>query len=305
MTMYGSKKDFKEADLRQYDLPNILSLGSNGRALQTTSFPYYDLRRACYTEVRNYISKGMFIGKSLRPWNIIPTNTVLPEDEVWVGFEVETGYPTLTGFKSAIKWVDKNTDRSCYDREGSGRFPVEFTFYPTTLDKMEWDSGPASLIRYGKKNPPSGHSPLRMIGTHANISTPKYRSSANSSIAYDSLSSKMSRAMIGINRKERGILFGREGQYRCEPVCFDTHMEYKWFNTTYDIRVWQGYCLVIKSVIKMMEEYEADATSVTSLRIIEAWRALIPEIKKLHKSRKSRYGYRTRNKEKAVCALPQ
>lgn len=150
-----------------------LTYGTNIRAIMET-VPAKELADV----IKDAIQERRFIGKWIRPWDIVPPEKRLDKDKVWVGWEMETGFNSPNHFYNALKWFDNRVKGGCYDQEGSGSYCCEFTFYPTHLEDIQHKGGPNRLIKRLTKGDitPAVHDPDEHIGTHANISTPKSRS---------------------------------------------------------------------------------------------------------------------------------
>lgn len=228
--------------------------------------------------IKRRITTGQFIGKWLRPWEIINPASRLPCDKVWVGFEYETGYDRKDDFLASLRWVDKKFRNACYDCEGTGCYPVEYTFFPVELDHLEFKSGPAAMIYKSRELRPVHHEPNRCVGTHVNISTPTSRN------GFNALRNHAIQYVCGmLSSSERKILFGRASVYgNGYPNWMDKYWEFKFFNTTYDMRVWLGYCLVVRKYVDFIQRIEQGFVLSADTMCAEL-RALIPKIRKLHK----------------------
>lgn len=131
------------------------------------------------TIIKSAVKEYRFIGKWIRPWDIVPPDRRLDATKVWVGWEMETGFRTREGRSRALDWFDRRVKGGCFDQEGSGEYECEFTFYPTHLEDIKTKGGPNRLIKRLLKGDIefATHDPDDHIGTHANISTPKSRAS--------------------------------------------------------------------------------------------------------------------------------
>lgn len=273
MSVLGNSKELKayfnsaNVDYLSVDrLKNLVQLKRNGSPAKN---------------VRRCVAAGKFIGKRLRPWDIVAPYILLDQSKVWVGFEYETGYSTRAEYMQSLKWFDRAFKRGCYDCEGSGVYPVEYTFYPVELDKLEFKSGPAAMIRKAPKLNPYKHHHNSYIGTHVNISTPRSRSGENSLAG---LSGYFCNAVISMSEEQRLILFGRSSVYGSgHPNWREKHWEFKLFNTTYDMRTWLGYCLVVRKYVEIIQVIEAGrAARSPSLWIKDQLLSLIPAIEAIH-----------------------
>ncbi len=188
--------------------------------------------------IRENIDLCSFMGKQLRPWDIVPPSTQLDADKVWVGFEMETGYTNREDFVATVGWFDRNIHRGCYDNEGSGSHPVEFTFYPTHLEDI--DKAPITkLIKRAKKITPATHRPnSHVCGSHANVSTPHSRQYG----ASVSTASTLRAAIFCLSGPQRARFFGRSRIYSGGVHRQPGYYEFKMFNTTYDLKTWAVYC---------------------------------------------------------------
>lgn len=238
--------------------------------------------------VREAVTHGRFLGKSLRPWFVVPPAQRLDGDKVWVGFEFETGYRTTAQRLEAIQWFDRYINRGCFDQEGSGQAPVEFTFYPVELDEID-DCGVLKLIKHGRSNAPASHAPSSYVGTHLNISTPNTRNGLwiNTQV--------FRTALTLLTNEERMTLFGRDQLYSGVLHQHPTHYEFKMFNTTYDEVRWAAYCVTTRKVVEIIEWMETNRDAITQgyntlpssdptspyRVVVDKLREAIPEIKAL------------------------
>lgn len=237
-----------------------------------------------YTERRT-----LRFSKNVRPWFFVSPASVLPADEVWVGFEVETGYDNAETLRSAVQTLGRCRQLVAIDVEGSGRCPVEITFFPVALSDMEKKGGPSRIISMAKKHTPAVHAPSACVGTHFNFSTPYMRSTRRHPFSCYSVGG-------GINMlrdEERLLLFGRGRVYGPAPYVHaaddSIHVECKWFNTTYDPAVWARYCRVMRGFLARVIETQADTTRQTEAQWRDFFRQLyVQERTHVKNARRSR-----------------
>lgn len=199
--------------------------------------------------IRKAVKEGRFLGKQLRPWNVVPPASKLDASQVWAGFEMETGYSTTARRLAAIQWFDKTIKRGCYDREGSGQACVEFTFYPTELSKID-TCDVTKLIKLAQTIPPAPHNSETYIGTHVNISTPASRQGRR-------INTHTIATAIGfLSDTERRALFGRGRTYSGIVYSHPSHYEFKVFNTTYNLNRWKAYCVTVRKLVEVIQYLE-------------------------------------------------
>lgn len=260
MTILLSKQRY-EQELRSAPHGTFLSNFHEKIGRAPTSADYKLLQKRYMTEPgqalaqRHYSLTQLRFGKHVRPWFFVDPSSVLPADQVWVGFEVETGYTNRAALTQAIGKLARCKQLVALDVEGSGSYPLEVTFFPVALGDMEVKSGPLRIINMVRGNPPAGHDPMvSMVGTHFNFSTPGMRQRHNPTFS----TSAVGQAIARLGDARRELLFGRRNVYGPVPYWHGTHVECKWFNTTYDKKVWARYCRVIRAFVAEVQALGAD-----------------------------------------------
>jgi len=224
------------------------------KTLQTRYMTHLHMAAEDPADVRNWSPHWLKFGKSTRPWHFVSPASVLPADQVWVGFEVETGYHSREALTTALGKLARCKQLIALDVEGSGRQPIEVTFFPVALADMEKKGGPSRIINMSTSVPPATHDPDRLVGTHFNFSTPTMRSSG---IQFDV--NGVGHAIQNLTGEQRELLFGRSRVYGPTPYWQGTHVECKWFNTTYNKSMWKRYCRVMRAFIAEVQAVEAGA----------------------------------------------
>lgn len=253
MSIIGSKEEITKYFTKHK--PNIIDYQFRKLNAKGTDYDSFTPLEA-YEKIREYAKNCVFVGKGrLRPWHIVPMAEVLDPTKVWVGFEMETGYATEAQRKAAQVWFDKEIDRGIYDVEGTRPYPIEFTFYPTHVEDIEFNSGVTKLIEYGyqKGCEPVPHDSLQRIGTHANISTPNSR--AGKRINEEALRN----VMLGLTPGQHETLFGRSRPAMPNMLYGrQGYYEFKIFNSTYDLTRWSQYCIVVRKLVAIIDLMEKE-----------------------------------------------
>ena len=199
---------------------------------------------------------GIFTGKWLRPWEVVPKLQDFrpPAGEYGIGIEVEMGFNSQQD-ASYIADQIKDWKYIAVDREG-GDHPIEATFPPVLLSKFN-NSQAVRYLRLLKKNEDRvyAHGGGSSVGTHVNVSSGVSRSFGwrrveNMQDALDSLC--YGRACSGRDAEFCLKYFGREGPYG--TVYSQGHyLEYKLFNSTTSTKQLKKYVAVAVALTKMIE----------------------------------------------------
>lgn len=203
----------------------------------------------CYAQIKAHITEhGWVNGKLLRPWMIDDQLYAgLNRDEVWWGFEFETGYKGYAERGTAIEYVWDNFEGVCFDSEGEGAAAVEITFAPQERSKfLDGTAQAGRFMRWLSDNRKlSQKTNSTAIGTHINISAPGQTPENNGKV---SKAMNLTLARIPRQRADVGnvrqLMFGRSQLYGG----FGGHvhntaawLEGKLFRTTYDFTQFQQY----------------------------------------------------------------
>ena len=199
---------------------------------------------------------GIFTGKWLRPWDVVPKlrNFRPPQGEYGIGIEVEMGFNSRQD-ASYIADQIKDWKYIAVDREG-GTHPIEATFPPVLLSKFN-NSQAVRYLRLLKKNEDRvyAHGGGCSVGTHVNVSsgtTPSF-GWARVENTYNALE-EICHGRAGSGRDAEFCLkyFGRERPYG--TVYSQGHyLEYKLFNSTTSTKQLKKYVAVAVALTKMME----------------------------------------------------
>lgn len=263
MTILITKERYEQELVNASDGPFLRDFaGKLGRAptaadyktLQTRYMTHLNRPAADPAEVMNWSPSWLKFGKSTRPWFFINPASVLPADQVWVGFEVETGYRSREDLTTALGKLARCKQLIALDVEGSGAQPLEVTFFPVALADIEKKGGPSRIIDMYTSVSPAIHRPDGLVGTHFNFSTPTMRSSGLRFRLRD-----VGTAIHRLTGNQRVLLFGRSRVYGPTPYWRGSHVECKWFNTTYNKSVWKRYCRVIRAFVAEVQAVEAGA----------------------------------------------
>lgn len=231
-----------------------------------------------YDKYRQQIIDG-YHGKPARPWEIIDITRGLDKDAVWVGIEIEMGFKDTYTMKRTREYILDNFDYVTCDIEG-GEFPVEATFPPVEVGKLF--TSDSYLTQYyndvlSKRGAATKHSPQDWVGTHVNISTPKYRNNPDS--AWSNAMSCVDEALehIGVGENAYNFrsvstysgdakvcqqLFGRVPYSGINPNSGRSGkwIELKLFNSTTDFEVLQWYVKVSELIAKLIDDDDITTT---------------------------------------------
>lgn len=118
----------------------------------------------------NAFPERLYLGKIMRPWNIVPAlrDFSPPEGDFGVGVEIEYGFTSNNTAKTAMYHI-RNWKHVALDREG-GFHGVEATFPPLLYSKLSKRDKPFRYLDYLAANSNMLASHNGMVGTHINVS---------------------------------------------------------------------------------------------------------------------------------------
>lgn len=215
--------------------------------------------------------------KWLRPWDVVPKlrNFTPPEGDYGIGVEVEMGFNSEDD-ASFIANKIKNWKYVAIDVEG-GSWPIEATFAPVLYSKL---SSKTQVFRYLKlltqhSDKVHKHDEAHMVGTHINVSKggAGYAAESRRRRMYFALLSQM----ISVPTYERDCQdLGNNPLTRDECYkyfnripyggCYSrsTHIEYKLFNSTTDVKALRRYINIAVSLTDLL--YSTDPINHDSVR---------------------------------------
>jgi hypothetical protein len=216
-----------------------------------------------YDLMREYIvTNGYLGGKYLRPWDIdTDLYRRLNRDEVWWGFEFETGYNTQADRRAVLEEVWDTLDNTCFDAEGEGRAAVEVTFAPEEVSK--YADGSAQAIKFMDILDRNGariyNGGSTNVGIHLNISHPKL-TIVNLAWACYSMACTLAAIPVSLQdgRNARKTMFGRAILYggffsQMGPGKNpDVWLEGKLFRTVYTRKEFDVYLKVCDALSKCL-----------------------------------------------------
>lgn len=181
-----------------------------------------------------------------RPWGIIDMNKLLPKDQVWIGFEYETGFDDLGQYRAAIAYLWDNFNYLAIDREGSGQYPFEVAFGPVTYDTIcvKKEAPIQKYLKwlaeqgYKQSNEPTTFS-RTLIGMHVNISTPKSRGRYNDDTGY-----RIRKLLDALPQRVQEELFGRYQNRFSKCYARGNYFEFKLFGSTDSVEKFDSYVKV-------------------------------------------------------------
>lgn len=194
------------------------------------------------------------LGKYGRPWDLDPKFIErLDPDQVWWGFEFETGYRTKEDQIEVLSHTWDTWDGVAFDSEGEGYWATEITFPPQEMAKYEDGTADAmQFMKYLTDNKDKTYcSGAVFVGTHFNLRIP--------GIGVDDcgrLARGLSRSLrtMGYEDSDRfEEMFGRRDMYGFFGGRGEEHpyLEGKLFRTTYDWEQFQQYIEVCKLLTRM------------------------------------------------------
>lgn len=209
--------------------------------------------------------------KGTRPWNLQPIRP-LPEDEVWVGIEYETGFRNLEERNAAYDFVWAAFDGLTIDGEGVGNYYGEFTFSPVAMstfnaDKSDMDDFMRWRERVDSRHPPRANT--TGSGIHLNVSTPMIRAldAGYDKDAVLGISARVLSECLGrLSTTECSRLFGRAHPYGY-AYNVGAHIEFKLFKTVDKLSGWMEYKptmrKLVDAVIAVSETVSHDYNALT------------------------------------------
>lgn len=187
------------------------------------------------------------MGKGARPWELVPVTKNLDPDDVWIGVEWETGFPSLETYRQVLDYTWATYHFVTVDAEGVGPFFGEYTFaptngadffggtspfdgvrqymreqgiaVPTTFKDIQFPDLDSEFMRslrgtYRHSNYlvsnwdwAGGQDMRKGSGIHVNISTPTQR---RSSIRIEKICTAMNKYLSQLSSAQARELFGRE-----------------------------------------------------------------------------------------------
>lgn len=199
---------------------------------------------------------GIFTGKWLRPWDVVPKlrNFRPTAGEYGIGIEVEMGFNSRQD-ASYIADQIKDWKYIAVDREG-GTHPIEATFPPVLLSKFN-NSQAVRYLRLLKKNEERvyAHSGNASVGTHVNVSSGTTPSFGDTRV--ENMDNALGHICHGSTQNGRDTefclkYFGRACPYG--TVYSQGHyLEYKLFNSTTSTKQLKKYVAVAVALTKMIE----------------------------------------------------
>lgn len=206
-----------------------------------------------------------YLGKWLRPWDVVPElkNFTAPEGDYGVGIEVEFGFRSKQDAEF-IANVIKNWRYIAMDSEG-GPNGIEVTFAPMLYSKFDSTSQASRYLKLLKANEERlfPHSVHHTVGTHVNLSYAGYDSGDNNFYnrmrkvnAYVDtrngwmLDGRRERHESAITREQQQKYFGREPYegMNTQP----THVEFKLFNSVSDWRALRKYVNISVALLELI-----------------------------------------------------
>lgn len=207
-----------------------------------------------------YISENVYcvyVGKWLRPWDIVPAlrNWQAPEGDYGIGVEVEMGFRSLAASRTIADKI-KNWKHIAVDTEG-GDYPIEATFPPFLYSKMNSKRQPFRYLKLLRDNIGlvQRHAPGAVIGTHINVSKGGVNSYNYNRIEdmncvletlvgarWDNTPPQRALATKYFGRNPYGFANCNSGKY----------LEYKLFNSTTDGKALRRYINIAVSLTELI-----------------------------------------------------
>lgn len=246
--------------------------------VDVNSFDYHSVNMEKVVEVMHErIADGQFLNwKALRPWVVCDVTAGLPQDQPWIGWEIETGWNSREERKRVIDLFNVRYDYNCTDAEGYGDHHVELTFSPQTPDYYSKRDNPLHPLLFvaNHKARANEHSARSMVGTHVNFSTPAFRAAHYR--VQNEVEGAINNSLANLNYAEKEELFGRGSLYAgCflrgdnyeESVEGVRWLEGKLFNSTYDWDVAKGYINVANNLCTVMEQLAAKGSELGIVKV--------------------------------------
>lgn len=209
----------------------------------------------CFVELQRQIQMSSTHPKWNRPWNFVPIHSHLDPEQVWMGFEFETGF--VGGEEVHLRVMDylwNSFNHVAVDAEGIGSHPCEITMPPQNLSDYENGQGYIQrLLAWLDEQGIRQQGTSVWVGTHVNISTPAVRQAGEAVFgeALNYLNNRLDR----LSHDHKCALFGRNpygyGYYRTSGN--QKWAEFKLFLSTDDREKVEGYIRVSKQLAKALD----------------------------------------------------
>lgn len=206
-------------------------------------------------QIKDRLLRNGSLGKYGRPWDLDPKFIErLDPEQVWWGFEFETGYRTKEDQKEVLSHTWDTWEGVAFDSEGEGHWATEITFPPQEMSKYEDGTADAmQFMKYLTDNKDKTYlSGEVYVGTHFNLRIPSINMSD-----CGRLSRGLSKTLMTMGQRDSfrfEEMFGRRDMYGffCNRGG-DEHpyLEGKLFRTTYDWEEFQQYIDVCKFLTRM------------------------------------------------------
>lgn len=190
-----------------------------------------------------------------RPYELVPITDRLNQDETWIGWEIECGWADQPNYDRVIDYIWRYQNHVTVDIEGAG-LPTEITFPPEEASKVF--AGKAQVHRFLNWVQRSGVRSARWdehscVGTHCNISTPKYRDSQRDRYP---IVAQINRVLESLNEAQKRQLFGRGRPYGygySNGSGRSAWIEFKLFNSTIDPNRFATYVDTSKGLAALID----------------------------------------------------
>lgn len=201
-------------------------------------------------------------GKINRPFELVPLQSRLDPDQPWIGWEIECGWANQESYHEVVEYIWNYHRHVTIDTEGHGNYPSEITFPPQNADKMF--SGKAQVHRFLKWVArredviPSYWTTRQAIGTHLNISTPKYRELCARTLYNSDIAPRISSLLRELTDDQKQQLFGRRNPYGyaySNGQGANSWIEFKLFHSTLNPAQFAGYCRVAERMTKLVDYF--------------------------------------------------
>lgn len=193
-----------------------------------------------------------------RPYVLTDVTANLDPNQSWIAWEYETGFASEAEYNAVVNYMFRYQPYTTIDREGHGTYAAELTFSPTNADVAAAETSPIfRLYEFFKRHRIRGSrwSPNSVIGTHVNISTPAYRNDAYA-VHHSSAVQMLNVALANMAAQHKTELFGRTpyGYAFAQSGGGKRWVEFKLFNSTFDVEVFKRYN---KVALKLADALEA------------------------------------------------
>lgn len=209
------------------------------------------------------------LGKGARPWDIINVTAKLDPKQPWIGVEYETGYASNKAYQSVINYLWQNHPFTAIDREGCGAYPCEITFSPVNLtDFMSDDYSLDKLIGWTMENGANKQdNDGRNVGTHVNVSTPKYRKLSGA--LQQRVVLLLNKSAYSIKAAHHKALWGRApyGYFYAQSPGPKGWIEGKMFDSVGTVEAWRAYKPIMARIATLLDAVSASAADLPEHRV--------------------------------------